>query len=138
MGGDGTKKCVAEHRQCVAFGAECGGPGRRTEACCSGHCHKIEAWNPRSVMKCTGVSAFNVAEVDLNATATHPELSISNLSLQAEVAAEGWCQHEGGFCGGPRHLPRRCCSGSTCETLLGGDGARKCVAAHHHCVADGN
>merc|ERR1740120_392477 len=48
---DGTMKCVQEQpeQQCVPLHRECGGPGRRTEACCQGTCERQRGGG---VMKC--------------------------------------------------------------------------------------
>jgi len=47
-----------------------------------------------------------------------------------ESLAARWCEQPGGICGGPWKLPKLCCVKAKCESLLEGDGTKKCVEQH--------
>jgi len=67
------------------------------------------------------VDATEVGEVSVEEVTS----ALNDTSLRG--AAEGrFCQKGGGVCGGPGHLPRKCCDGLACQTLQSGGGKRVC------------
>jgi hypothetical protein len=85
-----------------------------------------------SSLEHVNVSALS-NETSLPAGAEQEVSTILNETLLQPEAAWQECRDEGGICGGPGRLPRPCCGSLRCETLLGGDGERRC-ASRQECV----